>query len=99
MFVVIFLSTINFLVSSLPQFWMETPLAITVFEVFSITVFTVDYLGRLLAVSEKLRFMIGTCMLKLVCCCMTLCRTAERHRFAGHSAVLYRAYHQCIIEQ
>lgn len=43
----IFVSTINFVLSSLPEFWDKPPLAIEVIEIISISIFTIDYFARL----------------------------------------------------
>ena len=44
---VILLSTVTFIIGSLPEFWIESPKALQGLEIFAISVFTTEYLIRL----------------------------------------------------
>jgi len=54
--VVIWLSVVNFLISSLPQLWESDLLALEILENITIAIFTLDYIARLVTVEPSKRW-------------------------------------------
>lgn len=52
-FSVIILSTVVFIVSTEPQYWEDSPTILRQLEIFSISIFTFDYLARFITASKK----------------------------------------------